>query len=161
MDEPTNHLDVRSRETLIEAMSGFKGAILFASHDTGLLDALATHVAEVGDGKVKLHTTDYAGFKEKKEAEDEEVEEDERVVALEEEIERLQDRIEAIEDSLGALQGPAKLESEREHAEATSRLAAAEAELENWRWPSSARGRSRVRSGRSGGHHASNYEDDP
>lgn len=130
MDEPTNHLDVRSRETLIEAMSGFKGAILFASHDTGLLEALATHVAEVGDGKVKLHTTDYAGFKEKKEAEDEEVEEDERVVALEEEIERLQDRIEAIEDSLGALQGPAKLESEREHAEATSRLAAAEAELE-------------------------------
>jgi ATP-binding cassette subfamily F protein 3 len=129
MDEPTNHLDVRSRETLIGAMSEFKGAILFASHDTGLLEALATHVMEVGDGKVTLHTTDYAGFKERKEAE-EEVEEDERVLALEEEIEKLQERREALEEALGALQGPARVESEREHAEVTSRLAEAEAELE-------------------------------
>jgi ATP-binding cassette subfamily F protein 3 len=130
MDEPTNHLDVRSRETLIAAMSEFKGAILFASHDTGLLEALATHVMEVGDGKVTLHTTDYAGFKERKEAEEEEVEEDERVLALEEEIEKLQERREALEEALGALQGPARVESEREHAEVTSRLAEAEAELE-------------------------------
>ncbi|HEY3111158.1 MAG TPA: ABC-F family ATP-binding cassette domain-containing protein [Chloroflexota bacterium] len=130
MDEPTNHLDVRSRETLIGAMSEFKGAILFASHDTGLLEALATHVMEVGNGKVTLHTTDYAGFKERKEAEEEEVEEDERVLALEEEIEKLQERREALEEALGALQGPARVESEREHAEVTSRLAEAEAELE-------------------------------
>jgi ATP-binding cassette subfamily F protein 3 len=130
MDEPTNHLDVRSRATLIDAMQDFKGSILFASHDTGLLEALATHVAEVGGGKVTLHTTDYAGFKERKEAEEEEVEEDERVLALEEEIERLQERREALEDALSALQGTAKLESEREHAEVTSRLAEAEAELE-------------------------------
>src|SRR5262249_4139595 len=117
MDEPTNHLDVRSRETLIAAMSDFKGAILFASHDVGLLEALATHVMEVGDGKVTLHTTDYAGFKERKEAEEEEIEEDERVLALEDEIEKLQERREALEEALGALQGPARVESEREHAE--------------------------------------------
>jgi ATP-binding cassette subfamily F protein 3 len=131
MDEPTNHLDVRSRETLIAAMSEFKGAILFASHDTGLLEALATHVMEIGDGKATLHTTDYAGYKERKEAEDEEdVEEDERVLALEDEIEKLQERREALEEALGALQGPARVESEREHAEVASRLAEAEAELE-------------------------------
>lgn len=131
MDEPTNHLDVRSRETLIAAMSEFKGAILFASHDTGLLEALATHVMEIGDGKATLHTTDYAGFKERKEAEEEEeAEEDERLVALEEEIERLQERLEALEDALTAMQGPARVESEREHAEVQSRLAEAEAELE-------------------------------
>jgi ATP-binding cassette subfamily F protein 3 len=131
MDEPTNHLDVRSRETLIEAMSGFKGAILFASHDTGLLEALATHVMEVGNGKITLHTTDYAGFKERKEAEaEEDVEEDERVLALEEEIETLQSRLETLEDALAALQGPARLESEREHAEVSTRLSEAEAELE-------------------------------
>jgi ATP-binding cassette subfamily F protein 3 len=132
MDEPTNHLDVRARATLIEAMKEFKGAILFASHDPELLEALATHVADVRDGKMTLHTTDYAGFKERlaAEEEEEEVEEDEQVLALEEEIEQLQARREALEEALEALQGPARVASEREHAEVTSRLAEAEAELE-------------------------------
>ncbi len=131
MDEPTNHLDVRARATLIEAMKEFKGAILFASHDPELLEALATHVADVRDGKVTLHTTDYAGYKERlAAAEEEEVEEDAEVLRLEEEIERLQARREALEEALEALQGPARVASEREHAEVTSRLAEAEAELE-------------------------------
>ncbi len=131
MDEPTNHLDVRARATLIEAMKEFKGAILFASHDPELLEALATHVADVREGKVTLHTTDYAGYKERLAAEEEEeVEEDAEVLRLEEEIERLQARREALEEALEALQGPARVASEREHAEVTSRLAEAEAELE-------------------------------
>src|SRR5207248_9310738 len=89
MDEPTNHLDVRAKATLMDAMREFKGAILFASHDPELLEALATHVADVRDGKVTLHTTDYAGYKERIAAEEEEdVEEDEQVLALEEEIEK-------------------------------------------------------------------------
>src|SRR5438105_4647811 len=117
MDEPTNHLDVRARATLIDAMKEFKGAILFASHDTGLLEALATHVADVRDGKVTLHTTDYVGYKERLAAEEEEVEEDAEVLALEEEIEELQARREALEEGLEALQGPARVACEREHAE--------------------------------------------
>ncbi|TAK23884.1 MAG: ABC-F family ATP-binding cassette domain-containing protein [Chloroflexota bacterium] len=132
MDEPTNHLDVRTRATLIEAMQVFKGAILFASHDPDLLEALATHVLDVRDGKAVLHTTDYAGFKERLEAaaEEEEVEEDARVLELEDEIEHLQQRREALEEALEALQGEAKVASQRDHAEVTSRLVEAEAELE-------------------------------
>jgi ATP-binding cassette subfamily F protein 3 len=131
MDEPTNHLDVRARATLIDAMKDFKGAILFASHDPELLEALATHVADVRGGKMTLHTSDYAGFKERIAAEEEEeVEEDEELLALEEEIEELQARREALEEALEALQGPARVASEREHAEVTTRLAEAEAELE-------------------------------
>ncbi|HEY3078952.1 MAG TPA: ATP-binding cassette domain-containing protein, partial [Chloroflexota bacterium] len=133
MDEPTNHLDVVSRSTLIEALKLFKGAILFASHDAELLEALAvTHVADVRDGRMKLHTSDYAGFREKllAAAEEMEVEEDARVLELEEEIEHLQERREALESALEALQGEARVKSEREHAEVSSRLAEAEEELE-------------------------------
>jgi ATP-binding cassette subfamily F protein 3 len=133
MDEPTNHLDVVSRATLIEALKQFKGAILFASHDVELLEALAvTHVADVRDGKLRLHTSDFAGFREKlmAEAEEPEAEEDVRILELEEEIERLQERREALESALEALQGEAKVKSEREHAEVSSRLNEAEAELE-------------------------------
>ncbi len=134
MDEPTNHLDRTTRQSLIEALKEFKGAILFASHDPELLEALATHVLDIRDGRATLHTSDYAGFKKRIEELVEEAaadaEEDPRVIALEEEIELLEERREAIEDALQALQGEAKLASQREHAEVKSRLAKAEAELE-------------------------------
>ena len=40
LDEPTNHLDLESIETLIEALSGWHGLLVVASHDEALLDDL-------------------------------------------------------------------------------------------------------------------------
>jgi ATP-binding cassette, subfamily F, member 3 len=52
LDEPTNHLDVISREVLQEALSNFTGTILMASHDQPMIDAVATGVYEVENGKL-------------------------------------------------------------------------------------------------------------
>ncbi len=50
LDEPTNHLDRTTRRKLIEALQGYGGTILCASHDEGIVDGIATHVYEVKDG---------------------------------------------------------------------------------------------------------------
>jgi ATP-binding cassette subfamily F protein 3 len=44
LDEPTNHLDVESIEALEDAVEGYPGTVLLASHDRALLRALATRV---------------------------------------------------------------------------------------------------------------------
>jgi ATP-binding cassette subfamily F protein 3 len=44
LDEPTNHLDMTSVETLISALDGYEGSIMFVSHDREFIDALATHI---------------------------------------------------------------------------------------------------------------------
>ncbi len=50
LDEPTNHLDASSREVLIEALKGFKGTIVLASHDTPFVRAVATESYTLDDG---------------------------------------------------------------------------------------------------------------
>jgi ATP-binding cassette, subfamily F, member 3 len=50
LDEPTNHLDRTTRRKLIEALQGYAGTILCASHDSGIVEGVATHVYEVKDG---------------------------------------------------------------------------------------------------------------
>ena len=42
LDEPTNHLDLESVATLVEALSGWHGLLIVASHDEPLLDDLGT-----------------------------------------------------------------------------------------------------------------------
>ena len=55
MDEPTNHLDLDSSEMLIEALQGYRGTLLFVSHNRSFVNGLATHVWDVADGKVVPH----------------------------------------------------------------------------------------------------------
>jgi ATP-binding cassette subfamily F protein 3 len=55
LDEPTNHLDAMSVDVLVEALSGFEGAILVVTHDRFLVERIATHIAIVQDGTVTLH----------------------------------------------------------------------------------------------------------
>jgi len=52
LDEPTNHLDKATRESLMRALDQYDGTIICATHDTAILDTIATHVYKVQDGAV-------------------------------------------------------------------------------------------------------------
>ena len=52
LDEPTNHLDKATRESLVNALDKYDGTIICATHDTAILDTIATHVYEVQAGSV-------------------------------------------------------------------------------------------------------------
>jgi ATP-binding cassette subfamily F protein 3 len=57
LDEPTNHLDVEAREALVEALTGFGGAVVVVSHDRHLLGLIADRLVLVDGGTVQ----DFAG----------------------------------------------------------------------------------------------------
>lgn len=54
LDEPTNHLDLRSQEILERALLNYEGTIILVSHDRALLEAIATQVWQVEDGKMRV-----------------------------------------------------------------------------------------------------------
>jgi ATP-binding cassette subfamily F protein 3 len=66
MDEPTNHLDLFSKEVLLDALKGFDGTVVFVSHDRYFVNALATRIVEVGEGKLTDYYGDYEYYLEKK-----------------------------------------------------------------------------------------------
>lgn len=54
MDEPTNHLDIESSETLIDALKGYTGTLLFVSHNQSFVNRLATKIWDIrGQGIVE------------------------------------------------------------------------------------------------------------
>ena len=52
LDEPTNHLDIAAIEWLEQLMLGFRGALLFVSHDRRFVNRLATRVIELDRGRL-------------------------------------------------------------------------------------------------------------
>jgi ATP-binding cassette, subfamily F, member 3 len=66
MDEPTNHLDLASKEVLEEALATFNGTIVFISHDRYFINRIATHVVEVGGGRLTTHMGNYDEYLERK-----------------------------------------------------------------------------------------------
>ena len=52
MDEPTNHLDIESSETLIDALSGYGGTLLFVSHNQSFVNRLATKIWDIQHGEL-------------------------------------------------------------------------------------------------------------
>lgn len=50
LDEPTNHLDLYSIDALTEALRDFPGAVILATHDRSMLQALCGHVLVVRGG---------------------------------------------------------------------------------------------------------------
>lgn len=52
LDEPTNHLDIFTLEALQEMLTGYRGTILFVSHDSAFSDAVATRTASFENGKL-------------------------------------------------------------------------------------------------------------
>ena len=63
LDEPSNHLDIQLRRVLQERLKAYRGALLFASHDRALLDAVCTHVAFLKDGSLTLHRGNYSALR--------------------------------------------------------------------------------------------------
>ncbi|HSQ41524.1 MAG TPA: ABC-F family ATP-binding cassette domain-containing protein [Fibrobacteraceae bacterium] len=65
LDEPTNHLDMESVDSLVEAVDGFEGAVMFVTHDEGLLHSLATRLIVFDGGRAFLFEGRYAEFLER------------------------------------------------------------------------------------------------
>jgi ATP-binding cassette subfamily F protein 3 len=51
LDEPTNHLDVDAREALVQALNGYKGAVLLVSHDRHMVELTADRLVLVDSGR--------------------------------------------------------------------------------------------------------------
>ena len=62
LDEPTNHLDIPSQESLQAVLGKFDGTILMVSHDRYLVDALATQVWAVEDGRLRVYKGGYQEY---------------------------------------------------------------------------------------------------
>ena len=62
LDEPTNHLDIPSQEVLEQELREFDGTILFVSHDRYLINALATQVWAIADGRLRVYEGDYTEY---------------------------------------------------------------------------------------------------
>ena len=67
LEEPTNHLDLEAIEWLEELLLGFKGSVLFITHDRRFLDHLATRIVELDRGKLTDFAGNYANYLIKKE----------------------------------------------------------------------------------------------
>jgi ATP-binding cassette subfamily F protein 3 len=63
LDEPTNHLDVPSKDELEKALNDYAGAVIFSSHDRFLLDRVATKVAELEDGKLRIYEGGWTAYR--------------------------------------------------------------------------------------------------
>ncbi len=59
LDEPTNHLDLAAIEWLEEFLLGFRGALLFITHDRAFLRRLATRIVELDRGRLTSWPGDY------------------------------------------------------------------------------------------------------
>lgn len=68
LDEPTNHLDIESISWLEEFLLGYRGTLLFITHDRMLLRKLATRIIELDRGKLTSWQCDYNTYLERKKA---------------------------------------------------------------------------------------------
>jgi len=52
LDEPTNHLDISTIEWLEHVVRGYRGSVIFITHDRAFLQKLATRIVEIDRGKL-------------------------------------------------------------------------------------------------------------
>src|SRR6185369_15831238 len=62
LDEPGNHLDVDTVEALVEALTEYRGTVIFTSHDRHFTKQVATCIVEVRDGGVALYPGKYDDY---------------------------------------------------------------------------------------------------
>ncbi len=54
LDEPTNPLDLASVGALVEGLASWEGTLVLVSHDRWLIERLATHVARIDGGPLRV-----------------------------------------------------------------------------------------------------------
>ncbi len=62
LDEPTNHLDIEAIAWLEEFLLGWRGSLLFITHDRAFLRRLATRIVELDRGKITDWPGDYDNY---------------------------------------------------------------------------------------------------
>ena len=62
LDEPDNHLDMPGKAYLEKLINEYPGAVIIISHDRYILDAVATHIAEIEDGKITTFIGNYTEY---------------------------------------------------------------------------------------------------
>ena len=67
LDEPTNHLDIATINWLEHTVRGFRGSVLFITHDRAFLQNLATRIVEIDRGKITSWPGDYQNYLVRKE----------------------------------------------------------------------------------------------
>jgi len=71
LDEPTNHLDMETRESLVEALAEYAGAVVLVSHDWHLVELVADRLWLVENGTVKPFDGDLDAYRARLEERDE------------------------------------------------------------------------------------------
>jgi ATP-binding cassette subfamily F protein uup len=67
LDEPTNHLDLESIAWLEEFLKGWRGSVVFVTHDRRFLRALATRIIEIDRGQLTSWPGDWDNYLRRKE----------------------------------------------------------------------------------------------
>jgi ATP-binding cassette subfamily F protein 3 len=62
LDEPDNHLDLQAKSILSAFIRSYRGSVVVVSHDRTLLDEIATHIAELEDGKLTVYPGNYSRY---------------------------------------------------------------------------------------------------
>ncbi len=68
LDEPTNHLDIESINWLEDFLLGYRGTLLFVTHDRMLMKRLATRMVELDRGRLMNWQCGYNDYLERKDA---------------------------------------------------------------------------------------------
>jgi ATPase subunit of ABC transporter with duplicated ATPase domains len=62
LDEPDNHLDMPGKAFLEKLINDYDGAVAIISHDRYILDAVASHIAEIEDGRITTFAGNYTEY---------------------------------------------------------------------------------------------------
>jgi ABC transport system ATP-binding/permease protein len=62
LDEPTNHLDISTIEWLEHQILGFRGSVIFITHDRNFLQRLATRIVEIDRGRLISWPGDFRNY---------------------------------------------------------------------------------------------------
>ncbi len=67
LDEPTANLDVDALDWLEETLRRYSGAVMVVSHDRYFLDAVATRILELSEGRLRSFPGTYSAYRREKE----------------------------------------------------------------------------------------------